>query len=281
MQPTLDAARRAAGERLAATSDSPDLDGRLLLAHLLQVDAGYLIAHDRDVLSADVLAHLDALVARRAAGEPLAYIVGHVGFWTLELDVTPDVLVPRPDTETLVGTALEYLDDNAALSVADLGTGSGAIALALAAERPNWSVTATDNSPAALACAAANAQRLGLSRVAFNAGDWFTALGDTRFDAIVSNPPYVAPDDAHLDAPELGHEPVQALVAADAGLADLAALIHGARAHLVDAGWLVLEHGADQGASVRALFSDAGYEEIQTRCDLGGRERVTAGRVSS
>lgn len=277
MRDTIQAALREGRARLATTSDSPDLDARRLLEHLLGVNAAHLIVHGRRALDAAAAARFEALIARRAAGEPLAYILGRAGFWTLDLDVCADVLVPRPDTETLVETALECLPADAPLTVADLGTGSGAIALALASERHGWRLMATDASPAALACARANARRLGLTDVAFNEGNWFDALGDIRCDAIISNPPYVAGDDAHLAAPELAYEPRQALVAPQNGLADLAAIAAGAPARLVAGGLLLLEHGAEQGAAVRALFAAAGFAHIETRRDLGGRERATLG----
>ena len=269
---TVDALRRAALARLSAHGDSPALDARLLLEHVLGVNHSWLVMHGQDVVPPAARQRFDALVERRAAGEPLAYIIGSIGFWTLELSVTPDVLIPRPDTETLVEAVLEE-HDAAPRRLLDLGTGSGAIALALAAERPAWAITATDASPQALACARSNAARLGLTRVEFALGPWFQAVGDGRFDIIVSNPPYIDADDAHLGAPELKHEPQAALVAPDNGLADLQHIVAAAPRHLGAGGCLYLEHGAEQGPAVRSLLRD--WARVETIVDLGHNDRVT------
>jgi len=275
--PTVAGALRQARRRLQAHSDSADLDARLLLAHTLGVSTTRLFtAPQAGIESADWV-HFKRLIERRAAGEPLAYISGRCGFWTLELAVDPSVLIPRPDTETLVATALELLPQQH-ITIADLGTGSGAIALALASERPQWSVTATDASQPALACAQHNAANLQLTQVHFVHGNWFEPLNGQRFDAIVSNPPYIAANDTHLRAPELGHEPTQALVADDHGLAALAHIAGHAGAHLHPGGWLLLEHGFEQGDAVCNLLHAAGLISVQTRRDLGGRSRVTLGR---
>jgi len=276
---TIDATQRAARTRLAAISDSPDLDARRLLEHVLGVNHAWLIVHGNDPLADEAQARFAALLARRAAGEPLAYVTGRIGFWTLELHITPDVLVPRPDTETLVEAVLARHDERA-LQVLDLGTGSGAIALALARERAPWQLTATDTSQAALDCAAANAKRLDLDNVNFVAGGWYAPLADRRFDIIVSNPPYVAPGDVHLDALALKHEPRTALVADNGGLADIDRIIRGAAAHLRADGMLYLEHGADQGAAVRARLTAAGFEGVATARDLGDNDRVGHGCLS-
>ncbi len=265
-----------ARRRLGKTSDSPDLDARRLLEHMLGVGGGYLIAHAGDDLGAATRGRFDALVERRAAGEPVAYIVGRAGFWTLDLAVSSAILIPRPDTETLIEAALERLPDTP-LEIADLGTGSGAIALALASERPRWQVWATYGDAEALACARANAARLGLDNIHFAHGDWFAALAGRRFAAILSNPPYVAGDDHHLA--ELSFEPRAALVAADHGLADLRAIAAHAPAHLRPGGWLMLEHGMDQGESVRGLLRSAGFAGVETLADLAGRSRVTRGQT--
>ncbi|MES1949863.1 protein methyltransferase [Salinisphaera sp. S4-8] len=276
MHATVETLRRAAGTRLRGHSDSPDLDAIRLLEHALGVGHSWLLIHAHERVDDAVRARFDTLLARRAAGEPLAYITGHIGFWTLDLAVTPAVLIPRPDTETLVEAVLEHHDAQRR-DVLDLGTGSGAIALALASERNDWRLVATDASAAALACAEANATRLGIETVVFARGPWYGAIGDQRFDIIVSNPPYVAPGDRHLAAPELGHEPEAALVAADNGLADLAKIVAGARDHLNPGGALYLEHGADQGAAVRGLLG--GWANVKTIRDLGGNERVTCARL--
>jgi release factor glutamine methyltransferase len=214
-------------------------------------------------------------VRRRLAGEPVAYLTGRREFWSLDLEVTPDVLVPRPETELLVERALAVLAGVQAPAVLDLGTGSGAIALAIASTRPDAAVTATDASPAALAVAERNARRLGISNVSFRAGDWYAALDRGRFDVILSNPPYVAAGDPALAA--LAHEPLRALVAGPDGLAALAAVAAGARERLRPGGWLLVEHGAGQGAAVRDLLTRAGLASVATRADLAGHERASEG----
>lgn len=257
------------------------LDAQLLLLHVLGqpvTQRGWLMAHDTDVLLPAHEATLNTLVQRRLAGEPLAYLTGYKAFYGLELQVSPNVLVPRPDTETLVDWVLELLPSNAA-RVLDLGTGSGAIALALKATQPKLDVWATDMSPAALAVAQANAQRLQLE-VTFNQGPWLAALpaGTPRFDAIVSNPPYIADQDPHLAA--LGFEPIQALTSGADGLDDLRQIIRAAPAHLQAGGWLLLEHGYDQSATVRQLLTQNGFGQVQSRRDLAGIERCSGGRLA-
>ena len=257
------------------------LDAQLLLLHVLgqsPTQRGWLLAHDTDPLSPNCATTLNTLAQRRLAGEPLAYITGSKAFYGLELQVSPDVLVPRPDTETLVDWALEVLPGTTkpAPRVLDLGTGSGAIALALKATRPALAVWATDMSAAALTVAQANAQRLQLA-VTFNQGPWLAALpaGTPRFDAIVSNPPYIAEHDPHLAA--LGFEPIQALTSGADGLDDLLQIISAAPAHLQPGGWLLLEHGYDQAAAVRQLLTQCGFGQVQSRCDLAGIERCSGG----
>jgi len=257
------------------------LDAQLLLLHVLgqsPTQRGWLLAHDTDPLSPNCATTLNTLAQRRLAGEPLAYITGSKAFYGLELQVSPDVLVPRPDTETLVDWALEVLPGTTkpAPRVLDLGTGSGAIALALKATRPALAVWATDMSAAALTVAQANAQRLQLA-VTFNQGPWLAALpaGTPRFDAIVSNPPYIAEHDPHLTA--LGFEPIQALTSGASGLDDLLQIISAAPAHLQPGGWLLLEHGYDQAAAVRQLLTQCGFGQVQSRCDLAGIERCSGG----
>lgn len=269
---------RRARDDLQAHGDSPDLDAQLLLAHVLGVAATWLYANPQTTVTVADGARFRQLLERRAAGEPVAYLVGECGFWTLDLAVTPAVLIPRPDTETLVQAALDTLPDTA-ISLVDLGTGSGAIALALASERRHWRISATDASLQALECARANAERLNLARVQFHHGNWFEPLAGMRFDAIVSNPPYVADDDPHLRAPELTHEPMTALVADNNGLADLAHIAAHAPRHLRPDGWLMLEHGFEQGPAVRALLLAAGFQNVETLLDLAGRARVTRGRI--
>lgn len=273
---SLDSARRRARQQLAAHSDSPDLDARCLLEHTLGVGAADFIAHPERRLSTAESDRFGALLQRRLAGEPIAYLIGEIGFWTLDLQVDARVLVPRPDTETLVEAVLERLDEQPA-AVADLGTGSGAIALALASERPHWHIWVTDIDADALDCARANAARLGLTNLGFAQGRWLAPLAGQVFDALVANPPYIAPDDPHLRAPALACEPQRALVAADQGLADLAQIAAEAHAYLRPGGYLMLEHGFEQGPAVRSLLEPA-FEAIETLTDLGQQPRVTLGR---
>jgi release factor glutamine methyltransferase len=260
----------------------PRLDAQLLLLHALGQDPhnrAWLMAHDTDEITEAALQTVTATAQRRLQGEPLAYITGHKEFFGLNLQVDARVLDPRPDTETLVDWAVEVLSTTNAetLRVLDLGTGSGAIALALKATMPQLTVHATDFSVEALQVASANADRLGLN-VQFSHGAWFAALaaGTPRFHAIVSNPPYIAAQDEHLAA--LTHEPLQALASGADGLDDLRHLIANAAAHLLPGGWLLLEHGYDQALAVRALMSDAGFGQVQSRQDLGGIERCSGGQ---
>jgi release factor glutamine methyltransferase len=253
-------------------------DAAVLLAGVLGVDRAALLARDGDIPEAGTTARFRGLVARRAAGEPVAQLLGHREFHGLFLRVTPAVLVPRPETELLVELALARLPTGRPPRVADLGTGSGAIALALARLRPDLHVTATDASAAALAVAADNANRLGIRNLRFYPGDWCAALpADLRFDIIVSNPPYLAADDPHLDVGDLRYEPRLALVGGIDGLASLRRIITCAPAHLVPGGWLLLEHGGGQGAAVRAQFGP-GWADATTWPDLAGLPRVTGAR---
>lgn len=239
-------------------------------------DRAWLLAHDGDAMDAETTARLAALVQRRQRGEPMAYLRGDQEFFGLTLQVDARVLVPRPDTETLVSWALDVLDGLPAGSrVLDLGTGSGAIALAIRSERPAAAVTATDASPGALAVARANADRLGLA-VDFHLGHWLAAVPAQCFDLIVSNPPYIAEADPHLAA--LGHEPGSALTAGPDGLDDIRALAATAPAALNPGGWLLLEHGHDQAGAVRALLQTAGFTQVGSRTDLAGIERCSGGQ---
>ena len=250
---------------------------RRLLADCLEQSWGWISLHHDHPLNPEQRARLQAWLARAGRGEPLAHITGRAGFWTLELRVTPAVLIPRPATETLVETVLDWRDADTPCALADLGTGSGAIALALASERPGWSVTATDRSAAALAVAADNAAANGLARVRFLQGDWLAPLAKARLDAIVSNPPYIAEGDPDLERSVRDHEPMAALISADDGLADLFHLIDHAPAHLRTGGLLALEHGHRQAAAVQARLEQAGFVDMATRHDLAGHPRVTRG----
>jgi release factor glutamine methyltransferase len=254
------------------------LDAELLLAHVLGGDRTRLRAHpEHPVGAAQVQAYTRAL-DRRAAGEPVAYILGYREFWSLRIAVDSAVLVPRPETELLVERALALRGAGESL-VADLGTGSGAIALALAHERPAWRIVATDSSGGALAVARTNARTLGLERVEFVAGDWFEPLAGRTFDLVLSNPPYVAPDDPVLADAPLRFEPRAALTppGADA-LACLRGIVAAAPGHLAPGGWLLLEHGATQAADVAALLVARGFAHVRSHTDLAGHERMTEGR---
>ncbi|WP_295638909.1 peptide chain release factor N(5)-glutamine methyltransferase [uncultured Methylibium sp.] len=255
----------------------PRLDALALLSDVLACPRSWLLAHDDAPLALAARARYGDLLARRAAGEPLAYLLGTKEFFGLALAVTPDVLVPRPETETLVEWALELLPVDRVAAVVDLGTGSGAIALALAQQRPQARVIAIDSSAPALAIAAANGLSHGLA-VEWLPSDWFGALAGRRFDVIVSNPPYIATGDAHLQA--LTHEPRQALTSGPDGLDAIRHLVGAAPAHLQAAGWLLLEHGHDQAPAVQALLADAGFGEVRTRRDLAGLPRCTGGRLA-
>ena len=253
-------------------------EASILLAHALSKPAAWLYAHGDDLVAREDAARFEALVQRREAGEPVAYLTGRRGFWTLDLAVTPDTLIPRPETERLVELALERLPVEGAPRVLDLGTGSGAIALALAGERPRASVLATDRSAAALAVARANARGNGIANVEFVEGDWYGPVFGWRFDLVVSNPPYIAEGDGHLGRGDLRYEPETALSSGSDGLDALRIIAAGAPAHLEPGGWLLVEHGLGQGAAVRALFGAAGLVDVRTACDLENRDRVTLGR---
>jgi release factor glutamine methyltransferase len=263
-----------AGTEPAATAD---LDAQLLLAHVLAVPRARLKSHPEDLSDPSRTQHYRHLLARRAAGEPLAYLTGSRDFWSLRLKVTPAVLIPRPETELLVERALA-LRTAADARVADLGTGCGAVALALASERPRWHVVATDVCADALAIARANAAALRLSRVELRHGDWYQPLLGERFDLLVSNPPYVAQDDPALATASLRHEPPRALTPGADALSCLRTLVHGAPRHLAPEGWLLLEHGATQGADVRRELVAAGFRHVRSHRDLAGHERMTEGQ---
>jgi len=255
------------------------LDAQMLLLHALgrsPHDRAWLIAHDSDPVPPEAVDRWQALVQRRQAGEPVAYLLGEKEFGGLNLRVDARVLVPRPDTELLVAWALDALPARGAVAprLLDLGTGSGAIALALATQRPATDITATDASADALAVAQANAKALGLS-IGFAQGSWLAAVPNQRFDVIVSNPPYIAEGDPHLGA--LTHEPITALTSGSDGLDDIRTIVTQAPTALHAGGWLLLEHGHDQAAAVRALLRCAGFEQVSSRTDLAGIERCSGG----
>ncbi|HEX9802256.1 MAG TPA: peptide chain release factor N(5)-glutamine methyltransferase [Gammaproteobacteria bacterium] len=265
-------------ERLATVSDSARLDAELLLCHALGRPRSYLYTWPEQELDEEQAEALEKLVERRQGGEPVAHILGKREFWSLELAVSTDTLIPRPETELLVEAALARIPEQAEWAVADLGTGSGAIALAIASERPRCRITAVERSAGALAMARQNAQRLGLGNVEFLQGDWFAPLAGRRFQVILSNPPYIPDNDPHLSRGDLRFEPRSALAAGPDGLADLRQLVSGAPAFLCPPGWLLLEHGYDQGGAVTGLLDTAGYAEVADLTDLQGHGRVAVGR---
>jgi release factor glutamine methyltransferase len=267
--------RLQASQLAPGSTPTPDLDAQLLLAHVLGVPRARLRSHPETASATRAAGSYRALIERRATGEPVAYLTGEKDFWTLRLQVTPAVLVPRPESELLVERALALWPSGHA-RVADLGTGSGAIALALASERPAWRVLASDVSADALQVARGNAAALGISGVEFRLGSWFEPLRDERFELLVSNPPYIGAADPHLA--QLSHEPRLALTPGADALACLTAIIRGAGRHLATGGWLLLEHGATQAQQVRRELVLAGMRHVRSHRDLAGFERMTEGQ---
>jgi release factor glutamine methyltransferase len=262
-----------------ATRDIGRRDAEVLLAAAWNLTRGALLARGGEAVPDDVAARFAAWCTRRAAGEPVAYLLGRREFWSMMFDVSPAVLVPRPETELLVERVLAQITSSRA-EVADLGTGSGAIAIALAHERPGWQIFGTDVSDDALTVARGNGSRLVAGRVEWRAGDWFQALGARRFDALVSNPPYIEENDPALAEDGLRHEPRGALTPGGDGFAALTTLINGAPEHLKPGGWLLLEHGATQGAALRGALVARGFTHVTSHRDLAGHERVTEGQWS-
>jgi release factor glutamine methyltransferase len=266
--------------RALAQAGLAPIDAQVLLAHVLSRDRAWLVAHATDALAADQVDAFFALARRRREGEPVAYLTGVREFFGLPLAVDRSVLIPRPETETLVEWALRKLPADRPLRLLDLGTGSGAIALAIAQARPGSTVVATDNSADALSVARGNAARLQLSNIEWLRADWFDGLGMARFDAIVSNPPYVAAGDPHLAAGHVRHEPSHALASGPDGLDALRVIVAGAADHLAPGGWLAVEHGYDQTVPVRGLLQQARFGDLESLRDLSGIPRVAAGRAA-
>ncbi len=274
----IDSALRAAATRLPGPEARHEAEH--LLLHALGRDRAWLFAHGDAGLTQAEAAAFEALLKRRMAGEPVAYLTGHRGFWTLDLKVSPATLIPRPETERLVELALERLPPDRPVRIADLGTGSGAIALALASELPQAWVVATDASAEALAVARANALTNDLAHVDFRLGHWWMPLAGQRFHLVASNPPYIADGDAHLARGDLRFEPATALASGTDGLDAIREIIGGAPDFLLPGGWLLLEHGWDQGAAIRALMAQADFVDVATEVDLEARDRVTLGRLA-
>lgn len=262
---------------LSIGTDEASVDVRLLLQQVLNVNHAWLISHAHDALSANQMNAFNALLERRLAGEPMAYILGQREFYGLNLKTTSATLIPRPDTEVLVESALAKIPTDIPSNVLDLGTGSGAIALAIASQRPLANITAVDFSEEALQVAQENAASLNLNHVAFVQSSWFDALANLKFDLIVSNPPYIAKDDVHLQQGDLRFEPITALASGKDGLDDIRVIVANAPQHLNKTAWLILEHGYDQADAVSRLLADRGFTQVSHALDLAGIQRVTMG----
>lgn len=265
--------------RLGRVTDQPRHEAEILLAAALAKPRTYLIAHpDERILDCEATDRYESHITRRTHGEPIAYILREKEFWSLTLEVTPDVLIPRPETELAVELALARLPTDAPGRVLDLAAGSGAIAIAVAHERPRLHVIGTDASAAAVLIAASNAARLGLDNVEFRTGSWYAPVATEHFTLIVSNPPYIAEGDARVERDVRRYEPHAALFAGPDGLEALRQVVGGGGQHLLRGGWLIVEHGDLQGEAVRGLFTAAGFESVRTHPDLGRHERCTEGR---
>jgi release factor glutamine methyltransferase len=280
MSSTLQDVITQAAASLADCSDSPRLDAELLLAHVMDKDRGYFYTWPDQELPPQLQLAFEELLQQRLSGKPIAYILGTREFWSMDLSVTPDVLIPRADTEILVEQALEKTPADKAVRILDLGTGSGAIALAIARERPHADVYAIDRSEAALDVAKHNAEKHGLKNVRFVNSNWYEALPEqANFDLIVSNPPYIRHDDPHLEQGDLPHEPRSALASGKEGLDDIEKILNGLRQYLKPGGWLIVEHGYDQGAAVQQRFTESGLEQVCCHQDLQGLDRICIGRL--
>jgi len=275
---TIQQAIQKAKEQLKDAGDTAQLEAEILLAHVLDCTRTNLRTWPERELSPVQQDTFHHAISRRVKGEPVAYITGQRDFWDITLQVSPDTLIPRPETELLVETALDKIPVEAQWSIADLGTGSGAIAIAIARERPGCQITATDNSASALAVANANAHRLGITNIRFIEGHWFQPIENEQFEMIVSNPPYVHPDDPHLQQGDLRFEPADALASIPDGMKDIRIISNAARCHLVSPGWLILEHGYDQGPAIMKRLTGLGYKEVLTRKDLSHNERICLGK---
>jgi len=266
---------------LDAISDSARLDIELILCHVLQKNRTYLFTWPDKTLLPEQAEQFLQFFNRRKSGEPIAHILGQREFWSLPLAVNNSTLIPRPDTELLVELVVELFADDSAQqkrTCLDLGTGTGAIVLAIASEKPQWQLLGVDRSTDAVALAEQNRAQLNFGHVQIKQSDWFTAIPKQQFDVIVSNPPYIDPQDPHLEQGDVRFEPRSALIADNKGLADIELIIQQSWNYLCEQAWLLLEHGYDQGQAVRELFAARGFVQVETRTDLGGNERVTLGR---
>lgn len=271
-------------QALRPVSDSPRLDIELLLAAVLKKNRTFLFTWPETELTAEQQQQFQQFFARRLTGEPVAHILGEREFWSLPLSVNATTLIPRPDTEILVSQALVRFEDDApnrVRQVLDLGTGTGAIALALASEHPSWQCIGVDRMADAVALAEHNARKLNIANAHFFRSDWFAAVPTNRFDCIVSNPPYIDPQDPHLQQGDVRFEPYSALVAERNGLADIETIVQRSPDYLCDGGWLLIEHGYDQSAAVRELLSQRGFISVFTEKDYGDNDRVTGGQYPS
>lgn len=273
----IDVALRQGAETLESYSESARLDAEILLSHFLGKQRSYLYAWPEIEISGSVFNKYHDALAKRKTDYPVAYIIGHQEFWSLKLEVSPDVLIPRADTELIVETALSKLEIITSPKILELGTGSGAIALAIANERPDSQIIATDYSNQALNIAKRNQQQLSISNITFLKSDWYKSIAESGFDLVVSNPPYIDPDDTHMRT-GIRYEPLQALCADEMGMADLRKIIHEGRNYLTPTGWLLLEHGYNQKKPVSELLTQAGFAAVDCIKDLAGNDRVSLGQ---
>ncbi len=275
----IDELLKGASERLTFVSDTGPLDAQLLLAHVLDVPTSYFYTWPEKQVEVTVIEVFEALLKRREKGEPVAYLLGHQAFWALDIEVAPCTLIPRADTERLVEVALSVMEEGKTVRILDLGTGTGAIALSLASELPMSKVIGVDLVDEAVALATRNAKRNRIQNAEFIQSSWFDSLEKTeRFDLIVSNPPYIDPEDEHLSQGDVRFEPKSALVAENHGLADIEHIISAAQGFLLPKGYLMFEHGYDQASEVQRRFIEAGFVKVESFQDLGGNDRVTIGQ---
>lgn len=271
----------AAAQQLATTSETALLDAEVLLCHCLNKNRSFLRAWPEHQPTVEQAKHFLALIEQRQQGMPVAYLTGIREFWSRSFSVSPDVLIPRPDSELLIELSLERLPSDRSCKIIDLGTGSGILAITLAAERPSATVIATDISAAALSMAQQNAKQLNTDNVRFLLSHWFDTVADTDFDLIISNPPYIADNDPHLGQGDVRFEPKTALISDEQGLKDIRLLAEQARRHLKHNGHLLIEHGYNQQAQVQAIFKNFNYRQVTTHNDLSGNPRVTSGLWNS